>query len=152
MEPFVIRPTMKLIRAGYSVVWVIFITAVLIYTNSASAESVSPWILAVPALLFLWPISRQIRRSLTRMTIEGDKIRHESGLLTRTTRNIQISKVQDVRVDQTLFQRILDLGNLAIETAGESSMLTIHDIDEPHGVADRISHVAHLSTDKENRK
>jgi uncharacterized membrane protein YdbT with pleckstrin-like domain len=152
MEEFVIRPTMKLIRAGYTVISLIFIAAVLAYTNTSAMENVSAWVLLAPALLFLWPVSRQIRRSLTKMTIQGDKIRHESGLLTRSTRNIQISKVQDVRVDQSLVQRLLGVGNLAIETAGESSMLTIRDIDDPHGVAERISRVAHLSTDKETRK
>ena len=149
MEEFVIRPTMKLIRAGYTVISLIFIAAVLAYTNSAAMESVTAWVLLAPALLFLWPLSRQIRRGLTKMTIQGDKIRHESGLLTKTTRNIQISKVQDVRVDQTLFQRLLGVGTLAIETAGETSLLTIHDIDDPHGVADRVSRAAHLSIDKE---
>jgi uncharacterized membrane protein YdbT with pleckstrin-like domain len=60
------------------------------------------------------------------------------GLLSKTTRNIQLSKVQDVRVDQSLGQRMLGVGNISIETSGETSRLTVANIDSPHAVADEI--------------
>jgi uncharacterized membrane protein YdbT with pleckstrin-like domain len=73
-----------------------------------------------------------------KVTITGDKLRYESGLLSKTTRNIQLSKVQDVRVDQSLGQRMMGVGDLSIETSGESSRLEVDNIDQPQAVADEI--------------
>jgi uncharacterized membrane protein YdbT with pleckstrin-like domain len=73
------------------------------------------------------------------VTLAGDKLRYESGALSKTTRTIQVSKVQDVRVDQSLLQRLIGTGNLSIETAGETSRLTVENIDDPGAVADAIT-------------
>ncbi len=73
-----------------------------------------------------------------RVSITGDKLRYDLGLLSKTTRNIQLSKVQDVRVDQSLGQRMLGVGDISIETSGEASRLTLRNIDDPHAVADEI--------------
>ena len=56
---------------------------------------------------------------------------------------MEIKKVQDVRVDQTLGQRILGMGDISIETAGDSSRLTMRSIDRPQVVADQILDAAH---------
>jgi uncharacterized membrane protein YdbT with pleckstrin-like domain len=65
-------------------------------------------------------------------------LRYEEGLLSKTTRNIQLSKIQDVRVDQSLGQRMLGVGDISIETSGESSRLEVDNIDSPQGVAEEI--------------
>ena len=72
------------------------------------------------------------------MTMVGDKLRYETGMLSKATRTIQLSKVQDVTVRQSLGQRIAGVGDLSIETAGESSRLTFPNIDGPQVIADRI--------------
>jgi uncharacterized membrane protein YdbT with pleckstrin-like domain len=46
--------------------------------------------------------------------------------------------VQDVRVEQRLSQRIFNVGNLSIETAGEASRLTLLRVDDPHKLAEEI--------------
>ena len=61
----------------------------------------------------------------------------------RTTRNISLPKVQDVRVDQTVKQRIFGVGNISIETAGEASRLVIRNLDRPNQVADEILAASH---------
>jgi uncharacterized membrane protein YdbT with pleckstrin-like domain len=53
-----------------------------------------------------------------------------------------LHKVQDVTVHQTLGQRLLGLGDLTIETAGETSRLTIREISSPREVAERILDLA----------
>jgi uncharacterized membrane protein YdbT with pleckstrin-like domain len=46
--------------------------------------------------------------------------------------------VQDVRVDQSLGQRMLGVGDISIETSGETSRLTMENIDRPQTVADEL--------------
>jgi uncharacterized membrane protein YdbT with pleckstrin-like domain len=131
---------MKLIRAGYAVVALIVVAAFVIYNAYATTEPV--WLPAVSLALFLWPAWRQVRRGLTRITIAGDKLRFETGFLSKTTRSIQLSKIQDVRVDQAIGQRMLGVGDLSIETAGDTSALTLKNIDAPQRVADRLMDAA----------
>jgi uncharacterized membrane protein YdbT with pleckstrin-like domain len=96
------------------------------------------WVMILPPLILLWPLVRWIKRSLTKATITGERLRYESGFPAKSTRTIQLSKVQDVRVDQRMSQRMFGVGNISIETAGESSRLTLHNVDDPQGLADEI--------------
>lgn len=138
MEDRVIHPSMKLIKFGYFLAVLVMVAAVIAQVNFSAFKDQRPWLVAIAALAFIWPVRSHIRRQSTKATITGDKLRYEAGLLSKTTRTIQLSKVQDVRVDQTLGQRILGVGDISIETSGESSRLTIFHIDQPQAVADEI--------------
>ena len=93
---------------------------------------------AIAALLLIWPLKRHARRQSIKVTIDGEKSRYESGWFSKSTRIIQLPKVQDVRVNQTMVQRIFGVGDVAIETAGEASRLTVPDLDQPQIVATQI--------------
>ena len=47
--------------------------------------------------------------------------------------------MQDVRVNQSLMDRLLSLGTISIETAGETSRLSMAGMEDPQQVADRFS-------------
>ena len=130
-----IRPTLKFIKLGYGAAAACVAAAAVAWLVWLPEY---PWLPAAALLLLLRPAGRHIRRGFTKMTITGDKLRYETGFLSKSTRTIQLTKVQDVRVDQNLGQRIFGVGNLSIETAGETSRLTVIDIDEPQEVADGI--------------
>ena len=51
---------------------------------------------------------------------------------------MELSKVQDVRFDQTFGQRIIGTGDLSVETAGGSSRIEMDSIDRPKDVAENI--------------
>ena len=82
----------------------------------------------------------------TKTTITGERLRYESGVASKSTRTIQLSKVQDVRVDQALSQRMFGVGDISIETAGEASRLTLVNIDNPQALADEILNRSHHSS------
>ena len=79
---------------------------------------------------------------MTRIAILEDKLRFDTGFLTKTTRTILISRIQDLTVSQRLSQRMFGIGDLSIETAGETSRLTIPQIDRPQDVANHIQELA----------
>src|SRR5690349_2530522 len=115
MADIVVRPTMKFIKAGYVAVAVVIVGgAVLWYSMHPDPPR---WAPAFLLLLLLWPLSKHMKRQMTKVTISSDKLRYELGLLAKTTRTIQLAKIQDVRVDQTLAQRIFGVGSVSIETA-----------------------------------
>jgi uncharacterized membrane protein YdbT with pleckstrin-like domain len=142
MAETVIRPTMKFIRLGYAAVLLLIIalsTAVLLWQWPA-------WLAWVSALLLLWPLKCHLDNRMTRITILDDKLRFDTGFMTKTTRTILISRIQDITVSQRVRQRMFGVGDLSIETAGETSRLTIGGIDRPQSVADRIHDLAGTST------
>lgn len=159
MTDRVIRPSMKQIKAGYLLAVLVIVAAVVVHVKyimpkeqppespavstpgspaGTTPVGTTPWLPAVAALILLLPIRSHIRRQSVKMTIAGDKLRFEAGLLSKTTRNIQLSKVQDVRVDQSLGQRMLGVGDISIETSGESSRLEMDNVDAPQAIADEI--------------
>lgn len=146
MVDTVIRPTMKFIKLGYAAVLLLIVACAILFFTMISPDDEwrsRPWVLAVPALLLFWPIRRHIARQFTKATIAGDKLRYEVGMLAKSTRNISLPKVQDARVDQSVTQRMFGVGNLSIETAGETSRLTILNVDQPQRVADEILAASH---------
>jgi uncharacterized membrane protein YdbT with pleckstrin-like domain len=98
--------------------------------------------MALPPLILLWPAAKALRQRFTKAVISGDRLRYETGMASKSTRTIQLSKLQDVRVDQRLSQRIFNVGDLSIETAGETSRLTIVNVDGPQALADEIMNLA----------
>ncbi|HLJ47097.1 MAG TPA: PH domain-containing protein [Bryobacteraceae bacterium] len=142
MPVIVIRPTLKFIKMAYLVILILVGAAFAIWISFAQTPW---WAPAFGALLFLWPLARQVRRSAAKATITDDRLRYETGILSKSTRTIQLPKVQDVRVDQTLWQRMFRVGNVSIETAGEASRLTLVHIDSPQDIADLIMERSHGS-------
>ena len=153
MSEMSIRPTMKFIYIGYAVVLLIAAVAVAAMIRLQWPPWIpspwQPWMPWLPALLLLWPLKRHIQNRLTRMTILDDRLRYETGFLGKTTRTILISRVQDVTVHQRAGQRIFGVGDLSIETAGESSRLTIPEIDRPQEIADHINELSQRGPSKE---
>ncbi len=136
MPALVVRPSLKFVWMGYT------IAALLVIGVAAASAQVAPeaglWPVAVAALVFLIPAGKHVRRLSTVTTVDGDKLRYESGLLSRSTRTLPLGKIQDIRVDQSLGQRMVGLGSITIETAGESGGIVMEGIDRPRQVADEI--------------
>src|SRR5574342_224582 len=112
MADRVIRPSMKQVKAWYCVALIVIVAAVFVHVQYIRPREAPPglrlpWLPAIAALVILVPFRRHIRRQLVKMSITGDKLRYEEGLLSKTTRSVQLSKIQDVRVDQSIGQRIL---------------------------------------------
>jgi putative membrane protein len=133
-----IQPTTKFLKAGFLLALVAVIGLEIGCLVSWNAAAGTPLIMLFPPLILLWPAMRAMRRRFIKTVISGDRLRYEVGVTSRSTRNIQLSKLQDVRVDQTMVQRMFNIGDLAIETAGEGSRLVIRHVDHPQALADEI--------------
>jgi len=146
MEDTVIRPTLKFIKLGYACV-LLLVVAAIIGASMLPAQDAPYrlWLITLPVVFFIWPLRRHLAQRFTKATIAGDKLRYEVGAFSKSTRNISLPKVQDVRVDQSVPQRMFGVGTLSVETAGEASRLIIHNIDEPQKVADEILAASHAA-------
>ena len=131
---------MKFIKAGYALTLLVIVGAIAVhYLYLAKDQPTTPYLPIAAALLLLWPIKRHIQRQTVKLTIAGDKLRYEVGLASKSTRIIQLPKVQDVRVVQSFGQRIFGVGDISIETAGENSRLVVENLDRPQELAEQIT-------------
>ena len=136
-----LRQSLKFILASY-ITCMLLAVAICVYWLSNQANDYAKWLFLIPAVLLIWTMVRHVERRLTKITIMGDRLKYEAGLLNRTTRTMELAKVQDVRVDQTLLQRIFGIGDLSLETAGETSRIELDGIDRPQEAADHILELA----------
>ncbi|MBV8843085.1 MAG: PH domain-containing protein [Bryobacterales bacterium] len=131
---------MKVIIFGYTLCLAAEV-AIAAYWIVAEPQSppVALWAsLSIPVVLALFIAIRHIRRRMTRMTVSADRLTYEAGLFSKTLHVVELVKVQDVRVDQSLTQRMFDIGDISIETAGGSSRIAMASIDNPGKVTEQI--------------
>jgi uncharacterized membrane protein YdbT with pleckstrin-like domain len=138
VDDLTIRPTAKfiMVRAIFSLL--LFLAVEIAWYTQWRGDDRLRFVPMIAPLVLISPALRALRRQFTKTTISGDRLRYETGAFGKSTRTIQLSKLQDVRVDQNVTQRMFSVGNLSIETAGEASRLTLQDVDNPQSVADEI--------------
>ena len=136
MAEMVIRPTMRFIRLGYLAVVVLLAGAVVWWR--IERDTLSLVAIIVGALLLPWPVSRHIKRQRTCWRLLGGQLRYESGVFTTTVKTIPLANIQDVTVRRKVSQRMWGIGDLRIETAGQSSALEISNVENPDKCAQTI--------------
>jgi uncharacterized membrane protein YdbT with pleckstrin-like domain len=100
-----------------------------------------PLYVSVPLALalLLIPAYYHLKRNLVRYTLTDSKIEIDYGLIARTTRNIPLTKIQDVTVSASILQRILGFGDVVVDNASELGGTTVlHNINNPRHCADLI--------------
>jgi uncharacterized membrane protein YdbT with pleckstrin-like domain len=141
MADMVIRPSMKFIKAGYVCALLVVCAAIVIHYKFLADQYPQryPYLPIASLFVLLWPIKRHLYRQSIKLTMAGDKLRYETGVVSKSMRIIQLPKVQDVRVLQSFGQRMFGVGDISIETAGENSRLVVHNLDRPRELAEQIT-------------
>lgn len=131
---FSIGPTMKFVYAGY----VITIICAIILVGLLGVFGVTA-LIAVPIgiALLLIPAYYHFKKKLVKYTLTDTTIEIDTGLISRTTRNIPLRRVQDVTVSASIFQRMLGFGDIIIDNANEDGgKVVLDDINNPREYAD----------------
>ena len=136
-----VRQSLKAIKAGYLLGVLLEVALAALW--AWQAPDVTFWAVApIPVVFALFVAMRHIRRLMTKITISKETLHFETGLLSKSTRTVELAKVQDVRVTQTLMQRMFNIGDASLETAGSSSRIFMNSIDRPQDVANHILDMA----------
>jgi membrane protein YdbS with pleckstrin-like domain len=146
-----LRPSLKFVKLGY-VFCLVLAVGIAVYLvaqkDNADVQQWGKWAFLLPAVLLFFVVIRHLQRRMVKITILGDRLRYEAGMFSSSTRTIELIKVQDIRVDRTVSQRMFGLGDLSIETAGSSSRIEIDGIDRPQEAADHILELARAQRTK----
>jgi uncharacterized membrane protein YdbT with pleckstrin-like domain len=133
---FTVRPTLIFIKFGYALAVVGAIALVFLL-----ALIPVPWYISIllGLALLLIPAFYHLKRNLVRYTLTDSKVEIDTGLIARTTRNIPLTKIQDVTVSASIPQRLLGFGDLLIDNASELGGTTVlHNITKPRHHADLL--------------
>ena len=133
---FTVRPTMIFIKAGYAFAVLGGIALVFLLASIGVPASIS---IPLALALLLIPAYYHVRRNMIRYTVTDSKLQIDTGLIARTTRNIPLSKVQDVTVSASIPQRLLGFGDIIVDNASEFGGSTVmHNISSPRHYADLL--------------
>lgn len=133
---FTVRPTMIFIKAGYALAVLGGIALVFLLATIGVPASIS---IPLALALLLIPAYYHVRRNMVRYTVTDAKLQIDTGLIARTTRNIPLSKVQDVTVSASIPQRLLGFGDIIVDNASEIGGSTVmHNISSPRHYADLL--------------
>jgi membrane protein YdbS with pleckstrin-like domain len=133
---FTVRPTMIFIKAGYALAVIAGIALVFLLATIGLPASIS---IPLALALLLIPAYYHVKRNMVRYTVTDAKLQIDTGLIARTTRNIPLSKVQDVTVSANIPQRLLGFGDIIVDNASEIGGSTVmHNISSPRHYADLL--------------
>jgi membrane protein YdbS with pleckstrin-like domain len=144
-EIFTIRPTMIFVWVWYIVaaLFVLAIAALVGMLSSWKPHLVTGWvafitILAAGLVAFIIPVYKHILRRREVYTLTNHKLEMRYGLIAKTVRNIPLRNIQDVTVTASVWQRLLKLGDIGIDSASETGKIVLDDIHNPDHYADLI--------------
>ncbi|MCA1578238.1 MAG: PH domain-containing protein [Acidobacteria bacterium] len=133
---FTVRPTMIFIKTGYALAVLGGIALVFLLASIGVSATIS---IPLALALLLIPGYYHVRRNMVRYTVTDAKLQIDTGLIARTTRNIPLSKVQDVTVSASIPQRLMGFGDIIVDNASEIGGSTVmHNISRPRHYADLL--------------
>src|SRR2546423_3030536 len=133
---FTVRPTMIFIKAGYALAVIAGIALVFLLASLSVPASIS---IPLALALLLIPGYYHMRRNMIRYTVTDATLQIDTGLIARTTKNIPLSKIQDVTVSASIPQRLMGFGDIIIDNASEiGGSIVMHNISSPRHYADLL--------------
>jgi len=87
---------------------------------------------------FIPAIIRHIQLMNTIYLLTNTKIEIETGVFSKSSRNIPLRHVMDVFVSETFKERLIGIGDILIETAAREGRIKLDNIHDPRKYADMI--------------
>ncbi|MGI9015526.1 MAG: PH domain-containing protein [Euzebya sp.] len=94
---------------------------------------------AIPlAAGLVWFGFRYVVWRTTHFVVTSDRVIYRSGVISKAGQNIPLERINNVAFSQSAFERMLRVGNLVIESAGETGRQVFQDVLDPSKVENRI--------------
>lgn len=142
-EIFSVSPTLMFVKAGYvaAIIGALLLAALI----AAVLPGVPPWISVVIGFaLLLVPAFYHFRQKLVCYRLTESTVEIDRGLVSRTTQNIPLRRIQDVTVSSTILQRLLGFGDVVIDNASEEGgKVVLKNINSPRKYADLLLRQMH---------
>lgn len=103
------------------------------------------WIvIAVVVVFIVLILVAQVRRIQTTYSITNRRLTIETGLLSRELHQTRLERVQNVNATQSLAQRIVKIGTVQFDTAGEAEFeFAFHGVRDPRTIVRTVDRALH---------
>ena len=127
------------VRAVPVVLIPIIVVYVLRALDLGSGISLTKWWLITIALLVIVGVIDVVRRAATVYTVTTQRLHIRRGILSRAEQSTRVDRVQNINTVQSPVERLLNVGDLDFDTAGErEGTFCFSGISDPHAIAARI--------------
>ncbi|GAA0330614.1 PH domain-containing protein [Actinoallomurus spadix] len=138
----------------WAVVTVAVAAVAIVFIPGGSAQTLIRLIIAAVAVVVilvvgLIPFLRWVTTSYT-LTNRRFVLRH--GILSRSGRDIPLTRVNDVSFEHNLIQRILGTGTLIVESGGENGQLVLKNIPRVESAQNHLYRIVEELTDGDGVK
>jgi uncharacterized membrane protein YdbT with pleckstrin-like domain len=79
----------------------------------------------------LWMVVTYAKWTTTNVVVTTDRLIHRVGVLGKRGKEIPLERVNDIAVNQTLFERMIGSGDVTVESGGERGQQIFTDIPKP---------------------
>jgi uncharacterized membrane protein YdbT with pleckstrin-like domain len=116
-----------------------------IVTAIASGHVAVGWVIVAVLVVFVLGLTiAQTRRLQTTYTITNQRLTIETGLLAREMHETRLERVQNVNVRQSLPERVLRIGGVDFDTAGEAGYdFAFRGVAEPRQIVRTVDRALH---------
>jgi uncharacterized membrane protein YdbT with pleckstrin-like domain len=113
----------------------------VVFTPDDSTGNTIQWIALAVLVLVAIPavVVPYLRWRTTHYVITSHRVMVRRGIMTKTGKDITLSKITDVSFQQTLLDRVIGAGSLHIESAGDSPDEDLHSIPRSNDVQQLIN-------------
>jgi len=130
--------------------WVLYIPGILLLLVglgvlylARSVERGEGFWLAVSAVLLVlavvWIFQAWFKRWITEIAVTDRRVIYKTGFIRRDTNEMQMDKVESVRVDQSILGRILGYGDVSVLGTGKGGFTTLKTIAAPLDLRNQIT-------------
>jgi uncharacterized membrane protein YdbT with pleckstrin-like domain len=103
------------------------------------------WVIVAVLVVFLvLAIIGQIRRIQTTYSITNQRLTIQTGIFSRDVHQTRLERIQNVNSSQSLFERLLRIGTVEFDTAGESQFdFAFRGVGNPSGIVRTVDRALH---------
>jgi uncharacterized membrane protein YdbT with pleckstrin-like domain len=132
-----------------SVLILVGVLAALAYMPDSWPTWVRWAVVLVGVVLFLIHPGRLLLDWATsHFVVTSDRVIHRSGWFAKQSMEIPLENINDVRFNQTVFERVIGAGDLTLESAGEFGQQIFSDIRDP----ERVQKVIYETSEANQRR
>lgn len=142
--------------------WRVFLApGALLVVALGALIAVAAWFENTPAMIaagvvfgigVLWFIGRWLVWRTTNFVLTTDRVIYRSGVISKQGQNIPLERINNVASSQSVLERFLQVGDLVIESAGETGRQVFSDVLKPSRVENRIYAEIERAAERDQRR
>ena len=106
-------------------------------------------VLAVVVVLIAYPLRRLMWWVTSQFVVTTSRVIHREGFIAKRSMEIPLDKINDVRFEQGIFERVMGAGTLIIQSASETGRNEFTFIRHPEEVQKTIYHSSETEQDRQ---